>query len=578
MSSISVWAPKAHEVCLVLLPEGERVPMVPGDRGMFTLEHPRLQPGQCYGFSLDGGPMRPDPRSRHQPEGVHGPSCRVDLTRFSWDDAGFQAPPLGAGVLYELHVGTFSPEGTFDGAIARLPWLKELGVTHIEIMPVAHFPGQRGWGYDGVCWFAPHPAYGGTEGLCRLVNASHRAGIAVLLDVVYNHFGPSGNYLSEFGPYFTSTYRTPWGDALNFDGPGSDEVRRFVCDNACEWLEHYHLDGLRLDAVHAIYDHSATHILAQLAECVDDLSVRLGRHLVLIAESDLNDAKVVRTRAEGGYALTSTWSDDLHHAVHALLTGERSGYYRDYGKLEHLAQGLRHGFVYRGQYSPHRGRCFGGDSLGLRGRQFVVCTQNHDQVGNRAVGDRPSMSASVAQQKLAAAIVLLSPFVPMLFMGEEWGCLQPFQYFTDHEEPWLAEAIRSGRRQEFSAFGWDPRVIPDPQAEASFEASKLVWSDASSEPHREVLAWYRSLIALRRHEPSLAHDRLEETAVDYSEEAGWLTFRRGAILTVCNFRDETRTVELDLRGARTRLASDPEISVASRHIALPPHAVAVLEV
>src|SRR5690606_7692222 len=356
------------------------------------------------------------------------------------------------------------------------------------------------------CLFAPHTAYGGPRGLQKFVDACHAQGLAVILDVVYNHLGPSGNYLSLYGPYFTSTYHTPWGDALNYDEAGSDEVRRFVCDNACHWLEHYHIDGLRLDAIHAILDLSATHVLAQMAQEVDELSARLGRHFVLIAESGLNDPRIVLPEIGGGYALHSQWSDDIHHAIHAALTGERSGYYEDYGSIEQVAEALLHGFVFRGQYSPYRDKRFGRSTAGLRGRQFVGFIQNHDQIGNRAVGDRLSATLGPDALKLAAALYLLAPYVPLVFMGEEWGSKRPFQYFTDHPEPDLAQAVREGRRREFASFGWDPAEIPDPQDLATFEASTLDWSEAERGEHAELLRWYTALLAIRHQEPSLANE------------------------------------------------------------------------
>lgn len=572
-----VWAPRANEVDLVLFPEETRIPMVAGSRGVFEVESSSVAPGQRYAFSLDGGPPRPDPRSAWQPEGIHGPSCWYDFDAFPWTDEGFHPVPLASAVMYELHVGTFSPQGTFDGAIPLLPHLRALGVTHVEIMPVAHFSGERGWGYDGVCLFAPHTAYGGPQGLQRFVDACHGLGMAVILDVVYNHLGPVGNYLAEFGPYFTSIYRTPWGDALNYDDAGSDFSRSFVCDNACFWLEHYHIDGLRLDAIHAILDQSATHVLAQMAQEVDRLSTRLGRRLLLIAESGLNDPRVVLPPEVNGYGLDGQWSDDLHHALHAALTGERAGYYVDFGSIACLADTLTHGFAYRGQYSAFRERRFGADTRGLRGRNLVVFAQNHDQVGNRAIGDRPSVTLSSGELKIAAAVILLSPFVPMLFMGEEWGTQKPFQYFTDHADPELARAVREGRKQEFAVFGWDPDRIPDPQASSTFEAARLDWDELEQAPHRDMLAWYRDLLALRRSSPSLADDRLTSTNVTFNEGEGWLCMQRGTIFLVCNFSDETRSLPLPSGVLEPRLASTEGVSLDEGRVRLAPRSVAILE-
>jgi maltooligosyltrehalose trehalohydrolase len=571
----SVWAPRAKRVHLILYPDQERVPMRPTGGGWFSAEHPRIRGGQQYAFSLDGGDPVPDPRSQYQPHGVHGPSCWVDFEQFVWSDEGFQQPPLGAAVIYELHVGTFTQQGTFEAIIERLPHLVDLGITHVELMPVAHFPKTRGWGYDGVSLFAPHTNYGGPAGLAKLVDACHAAGLAVLLDVVYNHLGPSGNYLGKFGPYFTGRYHTPWGDALNFDDAGSHEVRRFICDNALHWLRHYHLDGLRLDAVHAIFDQSAVHILRQLAREVDQLSSEVGRHLVVTAESGLNDPRIV-SAPPAGHGLHSQWSDDFHHALHTALTEEHDGYYVDYRGLEDLAQALQHGFVYRGQYSRYRDCHFGADTQGLRGKQFLVFSQNHDQIGNRAVGDRLSTILALGQLKLAAALTLLSPFVPLLFMGEEWGSRTPFQYFTDHEEPELAAAVRNGRREEFASFGWKADDVPDPQARSTFERSRLDWDELSGAGHRELLEWHRALLRLRR-EPSLADDRLETTRVDFDQTQGWLTLHRGDITVACNFSNASRRVPLDSSNVQPCLLSLPDVAVGQDGAVLPGYACAVLK-
>jgi len=430
-----------------------------------------------YGFVIDGRGPFPDPRSPWQPDSVHGASRPVDHSAFRWTDARFQARPLASAVIYELHVGTFTPEGTFDSAIERIPHLVELGVTHIELMPVAAFPGNWGWGYDGVALYAPHHSYGGPEGLKRLVDALHGAGLAAILDVVYNHLGPSGNYLGLSGPYFTDSVRTPWGDAVNLSGPGSDEVRRFFLDNAAMWLRDYHFDGLRLDAVHALVDTSATHLLEELAVEVEDLERQLGRHLVLIAESELNDPRIVRSRDLGGYGLSAQWSDDLHHALHSVITGERDGYYADFGCMSHLAKALRQGFVYDGCYSVFRGRPHGRTPEGIPQSRLLGYLQTHDQVWNRATGERISMLAPIERVKAGAALVMTSPFVPMIFQGEEWAASTPFLYFTTHTEPELSRAVSEGRRREFAHFGWDPRSVPDPQDPDTFLRSKLDWNE-----------------------------------------------------------------------------------------------------
>ncbi|MDQ1445700.1 MAG: maltooligosyltrehalose trehalohydrolase, partial [Acidimicrobiaceae bacterium] len=411
MTQFRVWAPTPESVAVEV--GGERVPMAAADRGWRVAEVDWAGPGDDYRFVVDGDPL-PDPRSAFQPEGVHGPCRVVDHAAFPWTDHGWRGLHLPSAVLYELHVGTFTPEGTFEAVVPKLDHIVELGVGAIELLPVGEFSGSRGWGYDGVDLYAPHHAYGGPDGLKKLVDACHHRGLAVVVDVVYNHLGPSGNYLSRFGPYFTDRYNTPWGDALNFDGADSDEVRRFFIDNALMWLRDYHIDGLRLDAVHAIVDTSATHLLEQLAGEVEVLSAHVGRPLTLIAESDLNDPRVVARREAGGYGMDAQWSDDFHHALHAALTGEKSGYYEDFGGLAHVATAMRQAFVYAGDYSPHRKRVHGRKPLGIAGHRFLGYLQNHDQVGNRAVGERSSHLMSTGRLKVGAALVLLSPFVPML--------------------------------------------------------------------------------------------------------------------------------------------------------------------
>lgn len=576
-----VWAPRARQVELVFADTGERASLERGEHGSFELDHPGFVPGVRYGFSLDSGPLRPDPRSQLQPEGVHGPSELTDLHSFRWHDRGFRQAPLEQAIVYELHVGTFSPQGTFDGVIERLDHLTELGITHVELLPVAAFPGNRGWGYDGVALYAPHVAYGGPDGLRRLVDACHSRGLGVILDVVYNHLGPSGNYLGQFGPYFTNRYGTPWGDAVNYDGPGSDEVRRFVCDNALYWLRHFHIDGLRLDAVHAIFDQSATPVLEQLSSEVDALAKELDKPLVLVAESHLNDPRFVRARELGGLGLHSQWSDDFHHALRTVLTGEREGYYRDFGSVSQLAEALQHGFAYRGQYSEHRQHSYGRNPVGLSGRQFHVFCQNHDQVGNRALGDRLGHRVDAGQQRIAAGLTLLGPYVPMLFMGEEWGASTPFQYFTDHSEPELAEAVRNGRRREFAAFGWDPERIPDPQAESTFAASKLRWEELAGPAAAQLLDFYRHLIELRRNEPSLRTDDRESVRVEFDEQDRWLALLRGEITVVANFSEQFRQLPLDrlaLDGVSVKplLCSGAGPDVSGAHATVPPHSISIL--
>jgi len=546
--------------------------------GWWALDEPTLEHGTDYAFVLDGAGPFPDPRSPWQPEGVDGRSRWVDHDRFVWSDAGWQAPPLSSAVIHEIHIGTFTPEGTFESAIERLDHLVDLGVTHVELMPVAQFPGARGWGYDGVDLYAPHQAHGGPEGLKRLVDACHAKGLAVVLDVVYNHLGPAGNYLSQFGPYFTSRYVTPWGEAVNLDGPDSDEVRRFFIDNALMWLRDYHFDGLRLDAVHAIIDSSAVHFLEQLAREVRELEGALGRHLALIAESDLNDPRIVRPPEAGGYGVHAQWNDDYHHAIHAALTGETDGYYRGFGRVADIAKVLRAGWMFDGCYSPHRQRHHGRPATGVSGHALVACLQNHDQIGNRALGERTSHLLTPAQLKIGAALVLTAPFVPMLFQGEEWGAKTPFQYFTDHAALDLAEAVEKGRVEEFSAFGWDPSEIPSPQARETFLASKLDWDELRAESHRELLEWHRALIRLRRAHPALSDGRIDRVQVEYDEDARWLVLIREPVLVACNPADNAQ--EVPLPGGEEPeliLASESGVTPRPSAILLPAYAAAVLQ-
>ncbi|HEX3394018.1 MAG TPA: malto-oligosyltrehalose trehalohydrolase [Acidimicrobiales bacterium] len=542
---LEVWAPKAQAVDVVV-GEGRTAMNGPDERGWYrTAAVAEIDTGADYAFSLDGGPPLPDPRSPWQPHGVHGPSRRVDHGVFAWTDAAWAAPELADVVVYELHVGTFSPEGTFDGAIAHLDHLVALGITAVEVMPVAEFPGRRGWGYDGVHLWAPHSAYGGPDGFKRLVDACHARDLAVVLDVVYNHLGPDGNYLPQFGPYFTDRYSTPWGEAVNFDGPDSDDVRDFVVDNACMWVRDYHVDGLRLDAVHAIVDTSAVHVVEEVADAVHRLAADLGRRAWVVAESDLNDPRVVRGPELGGWGCDAQWSDDFHHALHALLTRERTGYYADFGSLAQLAKALRQAYVYDGCRSQHRRRRHGRPPTGLAATRFFGFAQNHDQVGNRATGERSAALMGTGRLKIAAALVLCSPFVPMLFQGEEWGASTPFQYFTDHGNADLGRAVSEGRRREFAAFGWDPDDVPDPQDPETFRRSRLDWDELGRPPHDEVLAWHRELLGLRREVPALAGTEVGAPEVRFDEAAGWLVLQRGPLSVVCNLSDAERRVPLD---------------------------------
>jgi maltooligosyltrehalose trehalohydrolase len=570
---VSVWAPRAARSVEVVAPTGRRTALAPGERGRWAGEVPGLGPGGDYAFSLDGGPPRADPRSRHQPAGVHGPSRVVDPAGFAWTDAAWPGLDLPRAVLYELHVGTFSPAGTFAGAIDRLDHLVALGVDAVEIMPVAEFPGRRGWGYDGVDVWAPHHDYGGPAGFAALVDACHARGLGVILDVVYNHLGPAGNHLGDFGPYVDDRYRTHWGAAVNLDGPGSDEVRAFVVDNACAWLRDHHLDGLRLDAVHALVDDSAVHLLEQLATAVAALAGEVGRPLWLIAESDLNAPRFVRPVAEGGYGLDAAWADEWHHALHAVLTGEQDGYYADFGSLALLAKALGQAWVYDGVYSPHRERTFGRSPVGLDGSRFVVSAQNHDQVGNRAAGERLGHLVTPGRARAAAALLLTAPFVPLLFQGEEWGASTPFLYFTDHDDPDLAAAVSAGRRREFAAFGWRPQDVPDPQDPDSFARSVLRWDEVGEPDHAALLAWYRDLVALRRSRPRLATAPLGDAAVRCDEGEGWLVVERRAagVAVAINLAPRARTVAL---AGRVALAA-PGAEATAGGVRLPPDGVAV---
>ena len=543
--------------------------MSAGDRGWWSVDRDRPG-GVDYAYSINGGPARPDPRSPWQPDGPHSPSRTVDHASFLWTDHAWTGRDLATAVLYEVHVGTFTEAGTFDAAIDKLDHLVDLGITAVELLPVAEFAGSRGWGYDGVDLYAPHHAYGGPDGLMRLVDACHERGLATILDVVYNHLGPSGNYLGDFGPYFTDRYATPWGAAINFDGSDSDEVRAFFVDNALMWLRDYHFDGLRLDAVHAILDTSATHILEEIGNAVGGLEAELGRTLWVIAESDLNDPRVVTPVERGGYGLDAQWSDDFHHALHALLTGERNGYYSDFGTVAHLAKALQNAFVYDGVHSPYRRRRHGRTPVDLDAHRFLGYLQNHDQIGNRAVGDRSAALLDLDALKVGAALVLAAPFVPMLFQGEEWGASTPFLYFTDHDAE-LGRLVSEGRRSEFAAFGWDPTDVPDPQDEATFERSRLRWDELENDPHAELLEWHRELIRFRvAHPPS---PDLSSIETHHDDSNRWLVVERGDVTIACNFSDEE--VEVPAPQGAVALASRHEPKRSDGSVTLPPVSVSL---
>ena len=495
--SFTVWARNASAVDLRLLGSSERiVPLVNVGDGYFRAEVENVGPGAPYFYRLDHATERPDPASRFQPEGVHGPSHVVDHS-FTWNDDHWFGLPLHKYLIYELHVGTYSVEGTFEAIIPHLAELSELGVTAIELMPVAQFPGERNWGYDGAYPFAVHNSYGGPAGLKRLVDACHQKHLAVILDVVYNHLGPEGNYLTDFGPYFTARYKTPWGLALNLDGAGSDHVRRFFLANAQYWITEFHIDALRLDAADQILDHSPTHFLAELSMEIHELRKELNRQIFLFPETAANDVRYIKSRELGGYNLDAQWNDEFHHALRALLTEERTGYYRDYGEFHQLVKAYTEGFVYSGEYSKYRDRRHGSSTRDIPAERFVVFSQNHDQVGNRMLGERLTQLVSFEKLKLAAGSVLLSPFIPLIFMGEEYGEEASFQYFISHSDPELIEAVRKGRREEFAAFEWNLEP-PDPQDQATFHRAKLNHQLRHDGRHRVLREFYRELIRLRK--------------------------------------------------------------------------------
>ena len=572
-----VWAPLPRRLRLSLA--GETVEMVRGADDWWAPAEPvpdSAAGGIDYGYLIDDSDTpRPDPRSRRQPAGVHRRSRTYDPSRYVWNDATWTGRQLAGSVVYELHIGTFTPEGTFDAALEKLGHLREIGVDLVELMPVNAFNGTHNWGYDGVGWFAVHEGYGGPEGYQRFVDGCHAAGLGVIQDVVYNHLGPSGNYLPLFAPYLKSGANT-WGDFLNLDGPGSDEVRRYILDNVRMWLDDYHVDGLRLDAVHALNDAGHQHLLEEMAVEVDALSAHQRRPLTLIAESDLNDTRLVRPREAGGYGLDAQWSDDFHHAVHVALTGETEGYYADFAPLTALAKVCERGFFHDGTWSSFRGRNHGFpvDLRTTPAWRLVVCSQNHDQIGNRARGDRLTEVLDDDQLACAALLTLCGPFTPMLFMGEEWAASTPFQFFTSHPEPELGAATAEGRIAEFERMGWDPAVVPDPQDPETFERSKLDWSEPAGGRHARILDVYRRLAALRREHESLTDPSLASVVCTAEEQTRVFTMRRDELTVVVNFGDAVATVET---AAATLLFETGAGAVLSPgRLTLPPHAGALL--
>jgi maltooligosyltrehalose trehalohydrolase len=558
VTNFAVWVPLRERVRVLV--DDVAYEMTPGADGWWRATVDGSGPGTSYAFLLDDDetPL-PDPRSRWQPDGVHGTSRLYDPAAFDWTDQAWTGRQLPGAVLYELHVGTFTPDGTFDAAVERLDHLVELGVDLVEVLPVNAVDGPWNWGYDGVGWYAVTENYGGPRAFQRFVDACHARGLGVVLDVVYNHLGPSGAYLDRFGPYFSGS--NIWGPSLNLDGPHSDQVRRYVIDNAAMWLRDFHVDALRLDAVHALHDSRATHLLEQLAVEVESLATHVGRPLSLIAESDLNDPRMVTAREAGGYGLHAQWCDDIHHCLHTTLTGEAQGYYADFAAagLPGLAHVLRRAFLHEGTWSSFRQRNHGApvDPRRVPGHRFLAYLQNHDQVGNRATGDRLSETVSPGLLACGAALVLCSPFTPMIFMGEEWGARTPWRFFSRFPDPALRDAVREGRRSEFAEHGWGEAEVPDPNAEQTFRDSKLDWSEPAKEPHATLLAAYRELIALRKAWPELSDPWLDAVELDVDEDGRTLVLHRGGLRLVVNLGSAPATLALDAPVARILLASEP---------------------
>jgi maltooligosyltrehalose trehalohydrolase len=571
VTEFRVWAPRATRMTLQL--DGTRHPMTADDGGWWTA----TGDGRDYGYLIDDADTpRPDPRSRRQPDSVHGLSRVFDAQAHRWQDAGWTGRQLAGAVIYELHLGTFTPDGTLDSAIQRLDHLVELGIDVVEVLPVNAFNGTHNWGYDGVLWYAVQEAYGGPAAYQRFVDACHARGLAVVQDVVYNHLGPSGNYLPEFAPYLHDARANTWGASMNLDGADSGEVRRFIIDNALMWLRDYHVDGLRLDAVHALVDHGAVHLLEELAIEVDALSAHVGRPLTLIAESDLNDPRMIRPREAHGTGITAQWSDDFHHAVHVAVSGETVGYYADFAPLSALHDVFERGFFHAGTWSSFRGRVHGRpiDRERMPAWRLVVFDQDHDQVGNRAAGDRLAASVDEGGLAIAAALTLLSPFTPMLFMGEEWAASTPWQFFTSHPEPELGRATAEGRIAEFARMGWDPAVVPDPQDAETFARSKLDWSESTTGRHAVLMDVYRHLARLRRERPELTDPSFGSVSCTADEAARVLTMRRGGILVAVNFGDAP--ADLVVESDQVLFATPVGATLADGRLSLPPHAGAVV--
>ncbi|AKD54809.1 malto-oligosyltrehalose trehalohydrolase [Spirosoma radiotolerans] len=550
-ANIVLWAPLAKHVAIKVYGNQAAIPLKKEDLGYWCLTTSQLKPGDLYTYILDGHQEYPDPTSLSQPQGVHGPSQAVDTGTFQWEDQCWVNPALDSYLLYELHTGTFTQEGTFQALESKLDYLKALGVNAIEIMPVAQFSDSRNWGYDGVYTYAVQSSYGGAAGLQHLINACHYKGIAVVLDVVYNHFGPEGNYVGEFGPYLTDKYCTPWGKAVNFDDAWCDGVRRYVIENALMWFRDFHIDALRLDAVHAIKDFSPKHILQELREEVDKLMAETGRRHYLIVESDLNDPRFINPLSENGYGMDAQWMDEFHHALRVSIGEEPLGYYADFEGIGDLAKAYQNAYVYDGQFSEVRHKLFGYRAETNPGQQFIVFSQNHDQIGNRKLGERSSQLYSYEAVKLMAGAVFVSPYIPLLFMGEEWGETDPFYYFVSHSEPELVEAVRKGRKEEFAAFHSDEEV-PDPESDETYERAKLQWDLLEQESHQILLRYYQTLIALRQQLPALAHLERRQLDVRADEANETLILHRWHedqhVLCLMNFSDQPQSISLPEAG------------------------------
>jgi maltooligosyltrehalose trehalohydrolase len=577
MHKFGVWAPKAKKMSLQW--RDQCLPMDgPNKRGWWTLEVADAVCGDQYAFLLDDDPTPcPDPRSPRMRDGVHGSSELYDHSLFAWHDQLWRGAPKTGAIIYELHIGTFSKEGTFDAAISHLSYLADLGITHVEVMPVAAFAGRQGWGYDSVALFAAHEPYGGPDGFKRFVDACHATGLSVILDVVYNHFGPVGNYATKFGPYLTENRKTPWGDAVNLDEEGSDEVRRYFVDNALMWLKDYHCDGLRFDAVHAFLDLSAVHFMEQISSEVERLSSTLGKEFHLIAESDLNDPRVIRPREAHGYGMDSQWSDDFHHSLFTVLYSPKegeTGYYMDFGELSDLHKALKHAYVYDGQYSRYRKRRHGRPADGLSAHHFIHFDQNHDQVGNRGWGERLEHLVGLDAAKVSIGLVLTAPYIPMLFMGEEWATTSPFLYFADHDDEEMRQQVAEGRKNEFAAFGFDGDV-PNPEDNETYEKSKLNWDEQNAGKHAEMLAWVKALIKIRRRTVALNDGDMHRLEVSSDEERRTLVMAREEARIFINFGERPYTFAL-LEGEKLELVSREDLKPRDGFLDLPPMTLAVL--